>query len=216
MKKSSEAIKVENLDHLGIVAGIIDEMELVEEVNKIVGTKTKESLTPGQVMKAMILNGLGFLSAPLYLFEEFFEGKATEHLIGEGILPEHLNDDRLGRALDKYHQSGITQLFTAIAIKAAEKFQVKMKSIHLDGSSMSVQGEYKDSQESIKEEERKSEVSEKEMTPIKDDKSVFVERLKEFKKQWTFEGICVADSALYSVENLSAMQGIKKKRQKGN
>jgi transposase len=31
-------------------------------------------------MKAMILNGLGFLSAPLYLFENFFVGKATEHL----------------------------------------------------------------------------------------------------------------------------------------
>jgi transposase len=31
-----------------------------------------------------------------------------------------------------------------------------------------------------------------------DDKSVFVSRLKEFKKQWTFEGICVADSALYT------------------
>ena len=82
-------------------------------------------------MKAMILNGLGFLSAPLYIFEEFFVGKATEHLIGNGILPEHLNDDRVGRALDKYHQTGTTKLFTAIALKAAHKFQVKMNSIHI-------------------------------------------------------------------------------------
>ncbi len=86
MKESKEAMEILNIDHLGIVAGIIDEMELVEEVNKIVGIKTRENLTPGQVMKAMILNGLGFLSAPLYLFEEFFIGKATEHLIGEGVL----------------------------------------------------------------------------------------------------------------------------------
>lgn len=42
-----------------------------------------------------------------------------------------------------------------------------------------------------------------------DDKSVFVEKLKEFKKQWTFEGICVADSALYTAENLAAMAGMK-------
>jgi transposase len=53
----------------------------------------------GQVLKAMILNGLGFLSAPLYLFSEFFEGKAIEHLLGDGIAASHLNDDRLGRAL---------------------------------------------------------------------------------------------------------------------
>ena len=105
MKESQEAMQILNIDHLGIVAGIIDEMELVEEVNKIVGIKTREILTPGQVMKAMILNGLGFLSAPLYLFEEYFVGKATEHLIGEGVLPEHLNDDRLGRELDKYYQA---------------------------------------------------------------------------------------------------------------
>ncbi|MEG4898471.1 IS1634 family transposase, partial [Microcoleus sp. F10-B4] len=42
-----------------------------------------------------------------------------------------------------------------------------------------------------------------------DDKSVFVSRLKEFKNQWTFDGICVADSALYTAENLSAMAGMK-------
>ncbi len=141
MKESALAIKVLNIDHLVIIAGIIDEMELVEEVNKKVGIKTKETLTPGQVMKAMILNGLGFLSAPLYLFEKFFGGKATEHLIGEGVLPSHLNDDRLARTLDKYYQAGTTKLFTAIALKAAQKFQVKMNSIHLDGSSMYVHGE---------------------------------------------------------------------------
>jgi transposase len=58
---------------LGIVAGIIDEIEVVEEVNKKVGIKIKETLSPGQVMKAMILNGLGFLSAPIYLTHFLWE-----------------------------------------------------------------------------------------------------------------------------------------------
>jgi len=49
----------------------------------------------------MILNGLGFVSA-LYMFEKFFVGKATEHLLGR-VRPEHLNDDRLGRVLDKLY-----------------------------------------------------------------------------------------------------------------
>jgi transposase len=88
-------IEVQDIDHLGIVAGIIDEMDLVECINNNVGTHSKEIVSPGQVVKAMILNGLGFVSAPLYLFEQFFVGKATEHLLGEGIKPEHLNDDRL-------------------------------------------------------------------------------------------------------------------------
>jgi transposase len=243
MKKPSEAINIVNLDHLGIVAGIIDEMELVEEVNKKVGIRIKETLSPGQVMKAMILNGLGFLSAPIYLFDTFFVGKATEHLIGKGVTPKQLNDDRIGRALDKYHQAGTTKLFTAIALKAALKFQVEMKSVHLDSSSISVEGAYKNCQGKSQEVDPESEDPESDMKPIKivhgysrdkradlkqfmiqtivtgdrdvplylkiddgnaDDKSVFVARLKEFKNQWTFDGICVADSALYTAENLSA------------
>jgi hypothetical protein len=32
-----------------------------------------------------ILNGLGFVSAPMYLFSRFSEGKPTEHLLGEGV-----------------------------------------------------------------------------------------------------------------------------------
>ena len=241
MKNPLEAIEIVNLDHLGIVAGVIDEMELVEEVNKKVGLRAKEAVSPGQVMKAMILNGLGFLSAPLYLFENFFVGKATEHLIGEGVTAEQLNDDRIGRALDKYYEVGTTNLFTAIALKAAQKFQVEKESVHLDSSSISVEGEYKSKEEENQE-------IEEEMKAIKivhgysrdkrpdlkqfiidmvvsgdgdvplylkiddgnaDDKSVFVERLKEFKKQWTFEGICVADSALYTAENIGAMAGMK-------
>jgi transposase len=248
MKKPSEAINIVNLDHFGIVAGIIDEMELVEEVNTKVGIRIKETVSPGQVMKAMILNGLGFLSAPIYLFDTFFVGKATEHLIGEGVTPKKLNDDRIGRALDKYYQAGTTKLFTAIALKAAKRFQVGMKSVHLDSSSISVEGEYKSRQKKSQRIEAESSEREDEMKAIKivhgysrdqrpdlkqfiidtivtgdgdvplylkiddgnaDDKSVFVERLKEFKNQWTFDGICVADSALYTAENLSAMAGMK-------
>jgi transposase len=41
------------------------------------------------------------------------------------------------------------------------------------------------------------------------DKSRFAELLQEFKKQWTFEGICVADAALYSEKNLVTMTGLK-------
>ena len=248
MNQPLSGINIVNLDHLGIVAGIIDEMELVEEVNKKVGIKTKETVSPGQVMKAIILNGLGFLSAPIYLFDTFFVGKSTEHLIGEGVTPEQLHDDRIGRALDKYHQAGTTQLFTAIALKAAKKFQVEMNSVHLDSSSISVEGAYKTRQEKSQDIETDSSDPADEMKAIKivhgylrdkrpdlkqfiidtivsgdgdvplylkiddgnaDDKSVFVARLKEFKNQWTFDGICVADSALYTAENLSAMAGMK-------
>lgn len=75
--------------------------------------------------------------------EKFFLGKATEHLLGEGISPAHLNDDRLGRVLDKlYYEAGLTQVFVTVAMSAARKFGVKVDSLHLDSSSFHVHGEY--------------------------------------------------------------------------
>ncbi len=66
--------------------------------------------------------GIRICESSLYLFEEFLLEKATEHLIGKWMLPRHLNDDKLGRELHKYYQVVTTQLFTAIALKAAHKF----------------------------------------------------------------------------------------------
>ena len=113
------------------------------------GCQPGEIVSPGHAVKAMLLNGLGLVSAPLYLFSKFFEGKATEHLIGQGIKPEHLNDDRLGRVLDKLYLSGLSQTFTIIAAAAAEKFHVCLDTVHLDSSSFHLHGEYKNSLPSV-------------------------------------------------------------------
>lgn len=80
----------------------------------------------------MIINGLGVVSAPLYLFYKFFEAKAVEHLLGTGIQASHLNDDRLGRVLDKLYLVGITEIFTTIALSAAQKFEINTDTSHLD------------------------------------------------------------------------------------
>ena len=57
-------MQVSNLDHLGIVAGVIDEMGIVEEINKKVSRSSREKVSAGVIVKAMILNGLGFVFAP--------------------------------------------------------------------------------------------------------------------------------------------------------
>ena len=74
-------LKIRNIDHLGIIAGIVDQIGLVEIVNAEIGENSQEKISAGIVVKAMILNGLGFVSAPLYLFSKFFEGKALGRVI---------------------------------------------------------------------------------------------------------------------------------------
>jgi hypothetical protein len=42
-------------------------MGLVEIINQEIGENSQEKISAGIVVKAMILNGLGFVNAPLYL-----------------------------------------------------------------------------------------------------------------------------------------------------
>ena len=138
----SPQIDVQDIDHLGIIAGIVDDIGIVQIVDQLLGTHHQEQVTPGQIVKALILNCMGFVTAPLYLFSQFFEGKATEHLIGSGVRPEHLNDTRIGRVLDKLYHYGVTKIFVTIALEVVHKFSIKLNSAHLDSTSISVEGQY--------------------------------------------------------------------------
>lgn len=145
----NKEIEIQNIDHLGIVAGIIDAIGLVEIINELIPSEKGEKVSSGHVVKAMILNGLGFVSKPLYMFPQFFETIACEHLIGAGVKPEYLNDDKLGRVMDKLFIKGLDTTFLTITLKAAQKFNVSLSKSHLDSSSMHVHGEYNSSLPSV-------------------------------------------------------------------
>ena len=93
------------------------------------------------IVKSIILNAIGFVSRPLYLFPQFFNDKATEHLFGEGIVPEDFNDDKIGRVMDKLYQFGLTNIFLLIALTALKKYGVEHKYSHLDYTSVSLEGD---------------------------------------------------------------------------
>ncbi len=139
---SNQEIKIQNIDHLGIVAGLIDEIKIVKIINEKLGTDSREEVTSGQVVKALILNALGMVSRPLYLFPQFFEDKAVEKLIGEGVKSEYLNDDKLGRVLDKIYELGLSQLFIEIVLVVLKTFKIEAKYAHLDSTTFKLHGEY--------------------------------------------------------------------------
>jgi transposase len=144
-----EEIEIKNIDHLGIVAGIIDSIGLVEVINNLLGEDISEKISSGHVVKAMILNGNGFVSAPLYMFSKFFENRACEHLIGEGVKPEYLNDDKLGRTMDKLFNQGLSNVFLAIPLNAVKTFDVSLLVEHLDSSSFHLHGEYNNNKKDL-------------------------------------------------------------------
>jgi hypothetical protein len=86
----SSGLHTQRLDHLGIVAGICSQIGLIEQIDQQVGPN-KRKVSVGQAVQAMVLNGLGFVSRPLYLSPEFFENKPVSLLVDEGIESASLN-----------------------------------------------------------------------------------------------------------------------------
>ncbi len=89
------------------------------------------------------------MSQPLYMFPKFFELIACEHLIGAGVKSEYLNDDKLGRILDKLFIKGLDTVFLAISLNAVQIYQISLSSSHLDSTSFHVDGEYEYSLPSV-------------------------------------------------------------------
>lgn len=110
------------LDHLGLVAGMFDELGSGDVLDHATHQNPEmRDLTVGEAVKAMGLNGLGFINQALYLVPRFFHNKPTSRRISPRVRPAQLNDDALGRTLDSLSDHGVTALYRLMAATAAER-----------------------------------------------------------------------------------------------
>jgi transposase len=131
------------LDHLGLVAGMFEELGITEVIDQATQQNPERRIvTAGHAIKAMVLNGLGFLNQQLSLVPHFFQNKPIARLIAPGIQASHLNDDTLGRALDTLSEAGLTALYSLIAATAATRLGLTPTFAHLDTTSFHVDGRY--------------------------------------------------------------------------
>jgi hypothetical protein len=64
VKTRKMSVEIKNLDHLRLIAGIIDEIGIVDQINGLIEEKKTEKVSAGKVVKVMILNGIGLVSSP--------------------------------------------------------------------------------------------------------------------------------------------------------
>jgi len=139
--EKEQRYETQRLDHLGIVAGISQEIELAELIDKRVG-KVKRKVSCGQAIQAMILNALGFSSRALYLMPDYLRNKPVDILISPDLSPDDFNDDTLGRSLDDLYKAGVTEIFAEVASNALRVHRIEHEFVHLDSSSFHLHGKY--------------------------------------------------------------------------
>jgi transposase len=135
-------ITTTSLSHSGLVSGMFDELGIADLIDTYMPKNRNHFLSHSTVIKAMCLNGLGFNESRLYLYSGYFENLPTERLLGEGILPEHINDDVLGRTLDNIYEYGCTELFNQIVLKSMNNVPFGAHILHTDTTSFSLHGNY--------------------------------------------------------------------------
>jgi transposase len=141
-----EHISSQVLDHLGLLASVIDKIGLVEKIDHRLPVSSRHGakVTMGQRVAAMVLNGLGFMDDRLYMFPEFLENKPVDRLFGSDVQAAYFNDDSLGRCLDALSEYGVTKLFSELAFEIGLEQRLLGSTVHVDTTSLTVFGSYEE------------------------------------------------------------------------
>jgi len=137
-----EQVRVERLDHLGVIASVIKDLGLIDMIDSRLLPDEQERITPGEAVAGMILNGLGFAHRPLSLTPQFFANTPLDLLLREGIDAEMFNRFKLGRTLDEAHAYGCALLFQELALSVCTQEGIDLRFNHLDTTSFSLTGTY--------------------------------------------------------------------------
>jgi transposase len=219
------------LAHFGIVSGVIDELGLVEKIDKLLPIEGNSKLSMGNRVKGMLLSGLGFTNYRLYMSEHFFKDKALHKLFDCEIDSSCFNDDALGRCLDKIYEYGTSSFYAQLAFSVAKEQNLLDSGYRHDSTSMSVFGDYeyfnnneglditygfsKDHRSDLKQVNLLLTMTKNSSFPLwisglngnSNDKTAFHEvdkKFREFRRQLKLADspLVVGDSALYSSELL--------------
>lgn len=234
-KNHATDYEVKRLDHLGIVAGVIKDLKIIEMIDERLGTYEGETLSAGETVAGMIINGLGFSNKPLSLTPLFFENCPVEQLFREGVNAEDFNRFKLGRVLDRCHGYGTELLFSEIALNVCRQEQVDTRFNSDDTTSFTLSGNYlartdddtveikqgysKDHRPDLKQVMLEMMVSQDGGIPLigkclngnASDNTVFTERseklIEQFKQSETPRYL-IADSKLYHEKNASNLKDL--------
>lgn len=139
-----DSLRVERLDHFGLMAAVIKDLRLIERIDARLVPDEQEALTPGEAIAGMILNGLGFSQRPLSLTPQFFANKPLDLLFREGSHAALFNRFKLGRTLEEVSAYGCDLLFSELALAVCEQERIEPRFNHLDTTSFSLSGAYED------------------------------------------------------------------------
>jgi transposase len=126
---------------LPLVNHILNRLQVVPLLQRALpaGGKLDTAQTLGVLLRSIILNS----RQPVYSYVEWAQG-AEASLLGlkEGDA-SLLNDDRVGRALDRLFDADRSALLTELVLKTVRDFEVALDQLHNDSTTLTLTGTYR-------------------------------------------------------------------------
>ena len=126
---------------LPIVNALLDRLGVNDLLDQAVATDPRAKLSPARTL-GVLLRTIVCERAPLYALAEWAADRdaAVLGLPTDGA--KVLNDDRLGRALDRLFDADRATLTSAVALSAIRRFGIALDELHNDSTSITLQGSY--------------------------------------------------------------------------
>ncbi len=142
--KGGASVVVHNIGPSPIIRYFLARMAFSKTINNCLGTGRQTIISHEETLSILIQNII-LSPAPLYRIAEWAAPIEPEALGITERQKHALNDDRIARSLDVLASSRSRNLFFLIALHAIKEFELDVKRIHHDTTTVTFHGGYKDS-----------------------------------------------------------------------
>lgn len=141
--------RVAPVAHLPLVLGVLRKLEIATLVDSMIPAHDEQVVSAGRAVEALVLSILDGHHA-LYKVGRRLDERGMLPLLQPGLEPQSLHDTRLGQTLDALFDANLHEVFSAIALRALDIYQIGTPWIHQDTTTISFYGTYEDDRDDDK------------------------------------------------------------------
>ena len=136
------ALKTERLGPLPLINHFLERLDLEARLERFVPTHDRRIRLPYAKALGVLLRSVLVEREPLYRQHETVSTYAPQAFGLDAALLQKVGDDAVGRALDRLFDADRAALLTDVVVAAVAAFDVALKELHNDSTSVSFCGQY--------------------------------------------------------------------------
>jgi len=135
---------------LPVVNRLLDRMQLESFLKKHLPRDSRRLAVPTSRCLLLLLRNILISREPIYGLGEWAERFPPELLGLKQADLDHLNDDRVGRCLDRLFTANVAELTLDVVRHVVKEFDVSLDELHNDSTTVSFYGAYENAAEEVK------------------------------------------------------------------